>query len=74
MIFHIVPRVVALYPCEEVLRPTRRDGAEIRGIDMQDGEVALGLEWADDAVGRDVLMDHGTAAVVSAFACKGLMS
>ena len=41
---------------------------------MQRGEVALGLEWADDAVGHDVLMDHGTAAIVSAFACKGLMS
>ena len=64
MIFHIVPRVVALYPCEEVLCPTRRDGVDIQGIDVQDGEVALGLEWADDVVGRNALTDRGVAAVV----------
>ena len=55
---------MALYPCEEVLHPTQRDGAEIRGIDVQDGEVALGLEWADDVVGHGALTDRGVAAVV----------
>ena len=46
----------------------------MRGRCVQRGEATLGPKWADDAVGCNVLMDHGTAAVVSAFACKGLMS
>ena len=55
---------MALYPYEEVLHPTRRDGAEIWGINVQDGEVALGLEWVDNVVGHNALMDRGVATVV----------
>ena len=36
----------------------------MRGIDALRGEVALGLEWVDHAVGRDGLTNRGITAAV----------
>ena len=41
---------------------------------MECREVALGFEWADDAVGRDAFTDHGVRLSCSggpSFACNG---
>ena len=51
--------LVALCVCEVDLRPARGDGGEVRGVDVQCEAVAPGVEWADDAVGRDAITDHG---------------
>ena len=55
---------MALYACKVDLYPARGDEAEVRGVDMQHGEVALRLERADDAMGCDAFTDHGVSAVV----------
>ena len=55
---------MALYACKVDLYPARGDEAEVRGVDMQHGEVMLRLEWADVVVGRDAFTDHGVSAVV----------
>ena len=56
--------LVALRAQEVDLGPARRDGAEMRGVELERCEGVLVLEWADGAVDRDALTDKGVATAI----------